>query len=297
MACRLILAALVAALLPFAAGAAALPAVPKPRAHPLHVMSMSVCTDQIVLALLPPERIASVSWLARDPQSSLMTQAAARTGINHGLAEEVVREQPDLVIADSFTTPVTRGMLVRIGWPMLVIEDPGTFDQIRAVTRKIAAAVDERAKGEALIAAMDRKLAVLARHPAPAVRVAAWDGAGFGARKGSLYDTVLVQAGAINVANDSALSSYGRLDVEVLLEAAPELLLQGGYDKDSLRGNIARHPLVRHYWGNRILGIRQAYYLCGTPFIADAALDLRNRLHGAMTKARTPLPFARGAAR
>jgi iron complex transport system substrate-binding protein len=296
MALRLLLAALVAAL-PFAARAATLPAVPPPTGHPIRVMSMSVCTDQIVLALLPPARIASVSWLARDPQSSLMTAAAAHTGINHGAAEDVARARPDIVIADSFTSPMTLGMLKRIGWPMLVIEDPETFDQIRNVTRQIAVAVDERSRGEALIAAMDRKLAALARHPGPGVRVAAWDGAGLGARKGSLYDAVLARAGAINVADEREIADYGHLDVEVLLKAAPALLLQGGYDSDSLRGDLARHPLVRRYWGDRTLGIRQAYYLCGTPFIADAALDLRRRLSGALARTQKPLPFARGGTR
>ena len=80
-------------------------------AKPVHVMSMNQCTDQLVLALLPPERIASVTWLSRDPDGSLMFREAARVDINHGMSEEVLRQKPDLVIAGAFTTPATRGLL------------------------------------------------------------------------------------------------------------------------------------------------------------------------------------------
>ncbi|NIJ08586.1 iron complex transport system substrate-binding protein [Sphingomonas vulcanisoli] len=276
-------------------GDAALSAIP---AHPMRVMSLNQCTDQIVLALLPPDRIASVTWLSRDPQGSLMAAVAARVAVNHGMAEEVVRQRPDLIVTSSLASPATRGLLQRMGWPMIAVDDASSFDQIRSVTRQIAAAVDERARGEVLIAAMDRKLADLARHPAPPIRVAAWDGGGFSAQKGSLYDAVLRTAGAINVANEPPANGYGRPDTEVLLETAPQLLIQGGYDQAGLRANIAHHPLVRHYWGkDRTLVIRQAYYLCGTPFIADAALMLRRELGAAAGAARSPLPFAAGAGR
>jgi len=275
-------------------GSAAPSAIPQATARPLRVMSINQCTDQIVLALLPPERIASVSWLARDPQGSLMSDAAQRVGINKGSAEEVMRQRPDLVVAGRFTTPAVRGLLKQLGWPVLEVDEADSFKSIRTITRTIAAAVDARARGEALIAAMDRKLADLARDRGPPIRVAAWDGGGFSAGKGSLYDLVLRTAGAVNVANEPPASAYGRPDVEVLLAAAPQLLLQGGYEGGSLRENVARHPLVRRYWGReRTLVVRQAYYSCGTPMIADAALTLRTELRRKLAAARTPLSFAR----
>jgi iron complex transport system substrate-binding protein len=37
---------------------------------PQHVMSLSMCTDDLLLELLPPERIASVTYYSRDPSNS-----------------------------------------------------------------------------------------------------------------------------------------------------------------------------------------------------------------------------------
>lgn len=264
---------------------------------PMRVMSMNQCTDQLVLALLPPARIASVTWLSRDPSGSLMSTEAMRVGINHGLAEEVVRQHPDLVIAGSYTTPATRALLTRIGYPMIIVENADSFDQVRTITRQVARAVGEPARGEMLIAQMDRQLADLARDPGPPIRVAAWDGAGFNARKGSLYNAVLEAAGAVNVANQPPASGYGMPDTEVLLAAAPTFLIKGAstFEKPGLRDNVTRHPLVRRYWdGARTVTIRQAYYICGTPLVAEAAIALRDKLRKASVDIRAPLPFTAG---
>ena len=265
------------------------------RPKPMRVMSINQCTDQILLALLPPDRIVSVSWLSRDAQASLMAREAARVGINHGLAEEVLRQQPDLVLAGTGARPATRAFLKRLGYPLVEVDDAYDFDQIRTVTRRIAAAVGEEARGEALIARMDRRLARLARETGPPIRVAAWGGDGFGAPAGSLYDTLLSTAGATNIANQPAIAGYGAANVEVLLAAAPDLLVLGAPTAEgpALRDAVTGHPLVRRYWGHgRSVTVRQADYLCGTPQIADAAVALRGRLRRTAAAARTPLPFA-----
>ncbi|WP_246350752.1 ABC transporter substrate-binding protein [Sphingobium boeckii] len=293
-----VLIAMLAAALPISIGSAArFPGIPAPTAKPLRVMSMNQCTDQLVLALLPPERIASVTWLARDAEGSLMAAEAMRVGVNHGLAEDVLRQKPDLVVAGDFSTPATRGLLKRMGYPIIEVPHASSFEDIRKITRQVAQAVGEKARGEMLLARMDRQLAALADHPRPLLRVAAWDGAGFNASKGSLYNAVLEAARAVNVANTPPASGYGAPDAEVLLAAAPALLVQGQrvFRRPGLRDNLSRHWLVRRYWdGDRTLTIRQAYYVCGTPFVADAALQLQKELRQAAAAVRTPLPFTKG---
>ena len=293
-----LLAGLIVTALPTIVGSAERAVVPKsPSPRPLRVMSMNQCTDQIVLALLPPERIASVSWLARDPDGSLMYREAARVGINHGLAEEVLRQRPDLVIVGSVTTSATRGLLRRLRYPMIEVDHPGSFEAIRTATRQIAKAVGEQARGEALLARMDRDLAELAHHPGPPLRVAAWDSAGFSATKGSLFDAVLGAAGAVNVANEPPTSAYGKPDTEILLLTAPTLLVKGAgiVRAPGMHDNVDRHPVIRRYWdGIRTLTIPQAYYACGTPNVAEAALALRQELRAAARQIHTPLPFSPG---
>ncbi|SFR76397.1 ABC transporter substrate-binding protein [Sphingomonas jatrophae] len=253
------------------------PAVPSPGARPLRVMSLNQCADQLVLALLPPERIASVTWLSRDAGTSAMAAEAARVPVNHGQAEEVLAQSPDLVIAGSFTTPALRGMLRRLGYPLVEVEDAASFADIRRITRQIAEAVGEGARGEALIAGMDRDLAALARQPTQAVRVVAWDRSGFAGGAGTLQKAILDAAGARNVAPADA---QRRPDMEALLAARPALLVQGSAAPAgaSLGDDVTNHRLVRRLWSGRTLGLPQAAYVCGTPAIARAALGLSRSL-------------------
>ena len=120
-------------------------------------------------------------------------------GVNHGLAEEVVRDHPDLVIAGSYSTPATRALLLKLHYPLLVLDPANRFDDIRRQVRTVATALGEPKRGQALIAHMDAVLTRLGAERGPPLRVAAWDGAGFSASPVSLYDTLLKAAGARNV--------------------------------------------------------------------------------------------------
>src|ERR1700760_2769575 len=57
-------------------------------AAPQRVMSLNLCTDQLLLQLLPPERIASVTYLSRERSNAYRVAEAQRVPMNHGLAEE-----------------------------------------------------------------------------------------------------------------------------------------------------------------------------------------------------------------
>lgn len=271
---------------------------PAPRAEapppvaerPLRVMSMNLCTDQIVLMLLPPERITSVTWLSRDPAGSVMVGAARRVGVNHGQAEEVLRDDPDLVIAGAFTTPVLRGMLRRLGYRLEEVGHASGFDDIRAITRQIGAAVGEPARAEALVAAMDAELAALEAAPAAwRPRVVAWDGGGSAQGAGTLFHAIVEAAGARNVAAEQGLAGHGGFDVESLIAAAPDALIEGDgrATAPDRRADMARHPFTRRYYADRRIAVPQSLHTCGTPLSARAARQLRAQLDGIAARVGT----------
>ena len=68
---------------------------------PRRIVSLNLCTDQLLM-LLAPERIAALSILATDPLLSVMAAEARRYPLVRGDAEEVLRFDPDLVVAAPF---------------------------------------------------------------------------------------------------------------------------------------------------------------------------------------------------
>ncbi|WP_174300243.1 ABC transporter substrate-binding protein [Caulobacter sp. S45] len=268
--------------------------IPRAVARPVRVMSINGCSDQLVLALADPRTIASVTWLSRDPEGSYMWRAAQHVPVNHGSAEEVVRDHPDLVIAGSYTTPATRALLVKLHYRLLVLQPADSFDDIRRETRTVASALGATERGRALIAHMDATLTRLAADKGPPLRVAAWDGAGFSAAPGSLYASILKVAGARNVTAQTQGMGGSTPEVEKLIATAPQLLVAGapGFEKPGRQTDVAHHPLVRRFWSDRTLVVPLSSYECGTPFSADAALSLREQMRAKLARAQTPLPFA-----
>jgi iron complex transport system substrate-binding protein len=55
------------------------------------MVSLNLCSDELVLRLANRENVASVTWLSRDPDSSNVADPAAQVPVNHGLAEAAIR--------------------------------------------------------------------------------------------------------------------------------------------------------------------------------------------------------------
>lgn len=245
-------------------------------AKPVHIMSLKVCTDELLLDLVPPSRIASVTFLSRETSSLRWWPQAARVPANHNTAEEILATKPDLILTDSFTAPGLRSLLAKTGARVVEVPPAENFEQIRAVTRQVARAVGEEARGEALIAKMDATLRDVSAHrPRTPLSVAQWGGGGYVPGTGGLFDVLLTTAGARNVER----GSFAYYDVETLLAKNPGALVYGDTyaGTASLRADQDLHPaLLARYAGRRIT--YPALYGCGVPESADVAKRLQDAL-------------------
>jgi iron complex transport system substrate-binding protein len=253
-------------------------------AKPQHVMSLNLCADQLVLSLLPRERIASVSFLSRASEHPYLSAEAAGVPVNYGTSEEVLSQAPDLVIIGTASTPATRDLLKRAAIPLLEVPFADDFPAIRANTHLLGRALGEEAKAEALIRRMDANLAELAASaPQRPITVAAWDGSGDVPGKGTLFDAILTAAGAVNIAA-SGNFRFGSFDIEQLVAMRPDILAYGDSlnRTPGLRRETLRHPLIQKIYADRQVTFPETLYNCGLPQSADAAKALRLAILSAM---------------
>src|SRR5215470_8712035 len=66
------------------------------------LVSMNVCTDQLLLTLADPEQILGLSRFARDGWQSRAGDDIARYPVLSGGAEDVLLIKPDIVVASAF---------------------------------------------------------------------------------------------------------------------------------------------------------------------------------------------------
>ena len=276
----MIRSAVLSALIALAAGGAS--AAPRP----MRVMSVNQCADQLVMMMLPPERIASITYLGgRSAVAPALAAKARSLKANHGLSEEALADRPDLIVAGRYTTTTLRKLAKQAGIPVIELEPAEDFDAIRAQTLRLGRAFGEQARAKALVAHMDAVLAELKR-TAPRRRIVAigWNGGGRVVGRRSLFDAILTAAGGDNPAADQG--AFERtLDLEQLLSLKPQpdvLLYASGHAGGLAGRDNARRPILVRAYGPRLLAYGQDAYQCGTPYAADEAVALRRAMLAAM---------------
>jgi iron complex transport system substrate-binding protein len=246
---------------------------------PRRVVSLNLCTDQLVLALANRDAVRSVTWLARDPNISVLATEAAQIPVNHGLAEEVIPLAPDLVVAGAYTTRTTVALLKRLGVPLLEVGMPQSVPAIYDQIRTVAHALGHPDRGEAMVAVMAAELAVLGPPPeAPRPVAVLYHPNGFTVGRGSLVDDLLARAGLRNLAAELAIDNYGRLPLEVLLLGQADLLVLNTADDvaPALAHQVLRHPsLARAFPRLRTMVVPPRLWNCAGPWVVEAIVRLR----------------------
>src|SRR5256885_16163456 len=75
------------------------------------IISMNICTDQMLLAIADPEQIIGLSRFSRDARQGLLGNGARRFPLLSGGAEDILVLKPDVVAASAFDKRSTREIL------------------------------------------------------------------------------------------------------------------------------------------------------------------------------------------
>jgi iron complex transport system substrate-binding protein len=277
----------------FAALAAAVPAY-CPAVHgtelprrPIRIVSINMCTDELVLRLADVNHIASVSYLARAPNSSV-AELAARVPINHGLAEEIVPLNPDLVVAGIYTARTTVDLLKRVNAPLLDLDVPRSLDEVREQYLAVGKALGEPERAQRLVAEMDARLAALPPvGPPPLPRALVFNSNGYTVGKQSLTDDIISRAGMENLARALGINSFGRVALEtVVLKPVDVLIVSSWRDgPPAIATEIMNHPVLQKISDRTRIVMPSKLVVCAGPENVDAIALLQSAAAGARAEA------------
>ena len=251
----------------------ALAASPAAASQPKRVVSLDLCTDQLLLELAPRERIAAVTHLAGDAAVSAIPDKARGIPITHGAAEDVLAYDPDLILAGPFGVSTTIDLLRRLQRNVVVVPLAQDLDGVRKAVAIVAAALGEEARGAARLAEFEQRLAGLGAADAKAPSALVYQVGGIVSAPGSLADAVLAAAGFRNKAKDYPLSRNGQVPLELLLASPPDVLVlssRGDQYRTAVADNL-RHPALTDLRRTHAsLELPWQLWLCGTPHVAEA---------------------------
>ena len=198
---------------------------------PQRVVSQTVGTDDLLLALAAPGQIAALSHLARDERYSPAFKAARNLPcLTNGEAEDILRHDPDLVLAASYTQEEVLNLLRRAKVNILLIEKFETLEDLYANTRRVGKALGREARAGALIGQWQTRVEALRRRlqGVKPVRVLAVGWYPFTAGSGTTFQDLCEHAGAINVAAEAGLRGHAPTPGEQVLAWRTEVLVAPG---------------------------------------------------------------------
>ncbi len=243
------------------------------------IVSINLCTDQLLLLLAPPAQISSVSFMAANPVYSAYAERVGEIPLNHARIEEIVAFDPDLILAYQFSDQRLVQLLRELGYRVERVPSASSLEEVAAVIRSTAALLQQSAAGAEILAAMDRQLAAgapAATGPRPLAVIYAPNGYSPGAR--TLPGAVLEAAGFANLSAELGNDHGAEIPLEQLLRHQPELYIIDDEEQNmnSLAQKKLRHPALRKSIATGTLAAVQGrLWSCPTPMIAQAVTELR----------------------
>jgi iron complex transport system substrate-binding protein len=250
-----------------------------PAPKPARIVSLNMCADDLVLRIAKPANIASVTWLSRDPQNSNLYDRAPQVPVNHGLAEEIVPLEPDLVIAGTFTARTAVALIKRTPVRLVELGIPKSFAEVRSQIAHVAELVGEPAEGARLIKAMEARLAAVGPPSGSRPRAIVLNPNGATVGRGTLVAEIMELAGLDNVAAELKMENYGLVPLEnVVLNSVDMLIVSASRDgPPSLATDILRHPVLAKLADRvKVVSIPTRLWNCGGPAAAEAVTYLRD---------------------
>ena len=227
-------------------------------APPKRIVTLSMSTDETMLGLVEPERMAAVNTLLDDPVSSNITELAKAIPqrIGDPTVEEIMALQPDLVVVPDWGDLTMVPSLREAGLRVVVCKGARNLAEIRETITLLAAAAGVPERGARLQEMMDAKLAEIQEKVAKipqaerktVVLISLMGGYG---GLGSSFDEACRYAGVINGRAELGIRDFQVMTKEQLVQIDPDILFlptyndHGNYDVGKFRREYLDDPSLQ----------------------------------------------------
>jgi iron complex transport system substrate-binding protein len=241
-------------------------------AAPKRVVSLNLCTDELLLMLAEPAQIASVTHLAQQPAETPLWGIARKFPRNDGTMLSVAAMKPDLILTISGGVRDKVRIAEQLRMRTLDLPYPTSLADIEAQIAAVAAALGREEAGNRLLTRIARL-----KRSAPS----------------SAIDTVWLGGGGRSVAADGLAADWMRLaglkqrrlrgdriSLEQLLVSPPSILLRSDYRQGQYSGEQRwlSHPLARKARNSRTLPTDGRRWTCMGPLMITEIERLRREI-------------------
>jgi iron complex transport system substrate-binding protein len=253
--------------------------------NPARVVSQTVGTDDLLMAIAAPGQIAALSHHSRDARYSPSAQAASRFAtLRNGEAEDILRFRPDLVLVASYTQAETVALLRRAKVNLLMVDHFETLEDLFANARRIGQALGRQERAEELIRQWRARVKALedrlkGRKP---VRVLAVGFYPWTAGSGTTFQDLCDHAGALNVGAEAGLKGHVPTPNEKVLAWKVDVLVapaDPGMDLRARLRDLAPYKFMEAFRQGRVVALPGALMAATSQARLDGYEALARALH------------------
>ncbi len=271
-------------------------------AAPIHIASATLATDEMLLALVDPGRVAAITANASDPAQSNIVEAAKTIAVKLGTPlspEALIALKPDLVFVASYTDAATIKQLQDAG---LTIFEFANFNSIKDIENNvllIGQTVGADAKAKQLVDSMEARLKTIAdavkgvKTPLTALY---YGPDGYSDGVGSTIDEVITRAGGLNAVTTGGIkdNAYPQLSDEFVVKTDPDVILLAGFNSyapgfvDKFNNNPA-FATLKAIKNKHVIVANDAHIASVSQYIVEGVSDVAALLYPDLYKPAAPI--------
>lgn len=183
--------------------------------------------------------------------------------------------KPDLVLAGTFSSRATVGLLRRLGVRVEEFAPARSFSDIEDHLRRMGELLGRQAEASREIDKMKAALAAI-QQPVRRKTVALYYANSYTSGRGTLVDEAVRLAGLDNLADQAGVSGSAPLSLEKLVLEKPDILVRSSRERaPALAFENFEHPALRALERQaRAVTIADNLTVCGGPFSVEAVAEL-----------------------
>ena len=196
-----------------------------------HIVSLTLSGDEMLLGLVPENRIAGLSGkINEDKEISNIVDKAKKFPKVEGNEEVLMSLEPDLIIVADWLSKRITDIGAITGAKVYFYKTPNSYEEQKKLIRDLANLVEEKENGEKLIKNMDDRLKALQNkitknYKGTKPRILMYTSFGTTSGKNTTFNDMVKLINGVNVVAEAGVDRFKDISKEKIIELNPDIII------------------------------------------------------------------------
>ena len=196
-----------------------------------HIVSLTLSGDEMLLGLVPENRIAGLSGkINEDKEISNIVDKAKKFPKVEGNEEVLMSLEPDLIIVADWLTKKVDDIGAIMGAKVYYYKTPNSYEEQKKLIRDLANLVEEKENGEKLIKNMDDRLKALQNkiaknYKGAKPKILMYTSFGTTSGKNTTFNDMVKLINGVNVVAEAGIDGFKDISKEKVIELNPDIII------------------------------------------------------------------------